>query len=225
MTRDSIIQEIQELYLDASNAEEAKGMAAYMKNNFEFLGIKKPIRSEILKPYFIELKKYSSEEILCIAKELWELPEREYHYTAIELLVKAKKKWTPEYFEFFEYMLCTKSWWDSVDTIATKLIGEYVLQHRKTLEARMREYALDENKWRRRTSIIFQLFYRDECNIELLFENIILNKKDPEFFIQKAIGWSLRQISVKHPDLVRDFVEEQGLKGLAKREALRITNY
>lgn len=217
-------QEIKELYLEAANKEEAIGMAAYMKNNFKFLGIKKPIRTEILKPYFIELKKYSSEEILQIAKELWALPEREYQYTAIELLVKAKKKWTPEYFDFFEFMLCDKSWWDSVDTIATKLIGEYVFQHKNTLEARMKEYAIDPNMWRRRTSIIFQLFYREECNIEMLFENIILNKKDPEFFIQKAIGWSLRQISEQHPDLVRDFVEEQGLKGLARREALRIMN-
>jgi 3-methyladenine DNA glycosylase AlkD len=217
-------QEIKELFLEAANKEEAKGMAAYMKNNFPFLGIKKPIRAEILKQYFIEAKKYSSEEILQVAKEIWALPEREYQYTSIELLVKAKRKWTPAYFDFFELMLCDKSWWDSVDAIATKLIGEYVFQHKNTLEARMKEYAVDPNLWRRRTSIIFQLFYRDECNIELLFEHIVLNKKDPEFFIQKAIGWSLRQISEQHPDLVRDFVEEQGLKGLARREALRIVN-
>lgn len=216
-----LVQEIKELFLEVANADDAKAMAAYMKNNFPFLGIKKPIRAEILKPYFLELKKYSSEDILSIAKEFWELPEREYQYTAIELLVKAKRKWTKEYFDFFEYMLCDKSWWDSVDVIATKLIGEYVFQHRNKLEARMKEYATDSNMWRRRTSIIFQLFYREECNFELLFSNIILNKNDPEFFIQKAIGWSLRQISEKHPDMVRDFVEQEGLKGLAKREALR----
>ncbi len=221
MTKNYFLQEIQELYHDAANAEEAKGMSAYMKNNFPFLGIKKPIRAEILKPYFVELKNCSSEEILNIAKEFWKLPEREYHYTAIEILVKAKRKWTKEYFEFFEYMLCDKSWWDSVDTIATKLIGEYVYMHRKTLENKMVQYASDANMWRRRTSIIFQLFYREECNFELLFSNIRLNKNDPEFFIQKAIGWSLRQISEKHPDLVQDFVEQEGLKGLAKREALR----
>ncbi len=219
-----LVQEIKELFQEVANAEDAKAMAAYMKNNFPFLGIKKPIRTEILKPYFLEIKKYSSEDILKMAKEFWELPEREYQYTAIELLVKAKRKWTPAYFDFFEYMLCDKSWWDSVDVIATKLIGEYVFQHRNKLETRMKEYATDPYMWRRRTSIIFQLFYREECNFELLFSNIILNKKDPEFFIQKAIGWSLRQISEKHPDMVRDFVEEQELKGLAKREALRIVN-
>lgn len=221
MTKNTFLREIKELYEDVANAEEAKVMSAYMKNHFEFLGIKKPIRAEILKPYFVEIKKLSSEEILLLAKEFWNLPEREYHYTSIEILVKAKKKWTTEYFDFFEFMITDKSWWDSVDTIATKLIGEYILQNRKKLEYKMSEYSADANMWRRRTSIIYQLFYRDECNLEYLFSNILMNKNDPEFFIQKAIGWSLRQISEVHPDIVIDFVEENQIKGLARREALR----
>lgn len=222
MTIDFLSKQIQKEFKAAANPNEAPTMEAYMKNNFKFLGIKKPIRSEILKPYFEEIKKLDAAETLELAKEIWALEEREYQYTAMEILIKAKRKWTDDYFDFFEEMIVDKSWWDSVDAIAANMMGPYVLQHRPKMEKKLKAYATDANMWKRRTSIIYQLHYKDDVSIPILFEHIVLNKDDKQFFIQKAIGWALRQISTKHPALVRSFVETHAITGLAKREALRL---
>lgn len=224
MTNDFLINDIKKEFDAAANTEESVKMSAYMKNNFKFLGIKKPIRAEILKPYFDEIKKLDSIETLELAKEIWALEEREFQYTAMEILIKSKRKWNDAYFEFFEKMLVEKSWWDSVDAIAANMIGPYVLQHRSKLEKKLKAYTLDSNMWKRRTSIIFQLHYKEDVSIPILLEHILLTKDDKQFFIQKAIGWALRQISTKHPELVRSFVETHAITGLAKREALRLIN-
>jgi len=78
-----------------------------------------------------------------------------------------------------------------------------------------------DNMWLRRSCLIFQLRYKSATNFTLLKGLVQELKQDKEFFIQKAIGWSLREYAKTNPTSVKAFVEESGIQGLAKREALK----
>ena len=113
------------------------------------------------------------------------------------------------------------SWWDSVDAIAPKIVGDIVGMDRVEGEAAMMEWAKSANMWTNRASILHQLKYKNETNEELLFATINRHAASKEFFIQKAIGWVLREYAKTSPEIVRQFVENTKLAPLSKREALK----
>ena len=197
----------------------AKAMAAYMKGHFEFFGIKQPVRKALSAEFIKANKKLEEKQVLRLADQLWKMPEREAQYIAMELLYAARKSRTEKSVKFYLDLVTRKSWWDTVDFIASRLIGEsYLGEHRPRV---MLEWVKSENTWQNRTAILFQLNYKDKTDKELLFKTLAALKHKEEFFIQKAIGWSLRQYYRTDPDAVNDFVEESGITGLAKREALK----
>ncbi|TQR20120.1 DNA alkylation repair protein [Psychrobacillus vulpis] len=203
------------------NEENALPMAKYMKNNFPFLGIKTPERRDIFRALLKENELPSYE---LVQKEVWELyrlEEREYHYVAIELLGKYKKKLTVGDLAFCLKLIETNSWWDSIDSIAPNIVGDIVKSSRVEGEAEMIEWAKSTNMWTNRASILHQLKYKKDTNEELLFATIERHTVSKEFFIQKAIGWVLREYAKTNPDVVRSFVESTNLAPLSKREALK----
>lgn len=203
------------------NEENAMPMAKYMKNNFPFLGIKTPERRLIFRSILkdTELPPFES-----LQEEVWALfqsEEREYHYVAIELLGQFNKQFTTEDLPFCLKLIESKSWWDSVDAIAPKIVGDIVKSNRAKGETVMVEWASSSNMWTNRASILHQLKYKHETNEELLFATINLHASSKEFFIQKAIGWVLREYAKTRPEIVRQFVENTQLAALSKREALK----
>lgn len=194
-------------------------MAAYMKNRFIYLGISQPLRKELSKPFLNQSKQLTMEAVLEMAKQLWILPEREYQYIAMELLYANRKKWNAESGKYFLQLVTDKSWWDSVDFIATKLVG--IWMEKETNPAVMQKWVESDNIWQNRTALIFQLNYKDRTDAAFLFAAIRALQHKKEFFVQKAIGWSLRQYHRTAPERVEEFVEKTGLSGLARREALK----
>ncbi|WP_082038003.1 DNA alkylation repair protein [Flavihumibacter solisilvae] len=201
--------------------DAAKAMAAYMKGHFEFFGIKQPVRKALSAEFIKANKKLEEKQVLRLADQLWKMSEREAQYIAMELLYAARKSRTEKSVTFYLDLVTRKSWWDTVDFIATRLIGESYQGERRPRV--MLKWVKSENTWQNRTAILFQLNYKDKTDKELLFETLTALKHKKEFFIQKAIGWSLRQYYRTDPDAVNDFVEESGITGLAKREALKHT--
>ncbi|ESU28349.1 alkD protein [Flavobacterium limnosediminis JC2902] len=197
-------------------------MEAYMKNNFSFFGIKTTPRRAILK----ELWKIHKDEIKqnsrAIAWELFSKNEREFHYCAIEILIKELKKlYIKEDIKLIEKMIVIHSWWDSVDTIAKYLLGNYFVQFPEETENVISNFSTSDNMWLNRSAILFQLDYKANTDAELLFFICEKFKDSKEFFIQKAIGWALRDYSRFNPQGVTEFVSKTDLKPLSKREALR----
>lgn len=200
----------------------AAPMEAYMKNNFPFLGIKTTPRRILFK----EIWNLHKEEIKQNAREIaWELfskKEREFHYCSIEILMKElKKKYLKEDIQLIEKMIVTHSWWDSVDTIAKYLLGNYLTQFPEEIPNVINRFSSSDNMWLNRSSILFQLDYKAKTDAELLFSICEIHKDSKEFFIQKAIGWALRDYSRFNPKEVTEFVTKTDLKPLSKREALR----
>jgi 3-methyladenine DNA glycosylase AlkD len=216
---------LQRTFLKHQNAELAVAMSAYMRHQFHFLGIPKPIRSKLEKLILQSSKTWSITTIHKISNMLWSCKSREFQYTALELLWINRKLWNTDTLKCLEYFILHKSWWDTVDILASKLIGWYMLQQPKAVVlARHKLWLSSNNMWLQRTCLIFQLKYKDKTNFTLLKTTIMTLKDHPDFFIQKAIGWSLRQYAKTHPVNVITFCKSINLNGLAKREALKHIN-
>ena len=199
--------------------ELAIGMKAYMKGHFDYLGIKSPVRTEILKPFLPELKELETKEWMTVVDQLWNQKFREFHYAAMVFTHKKIKELQPEHLPFLEKMITEKSWWDSVDMVASNLIGAYFKMYPEKISGAVSRWTKTDNFWLHRTCIIFQLKYGDSTDQKLLFELCTKYAKEKEFFIRKAIGWALRQYSKFNPKAVEAFIQKQKLSPLSIREA------
>ncbi|MFN8143596.1 MAG: DNA alkylation repair protein [Bacteroidia bacterium] len=217
----NVLKSIREEYSQHASDVNSLAMQTYMKDKFIFFGIKKPIRKEILKPYLTQLKNISQEDQIKGVKWLWKQKEREMHYLAFELLFRNKKIWDKNILELFEELIVSNSWWDSVDYIASTLVGYYFQKFPERKRKKTMEWMKSKNMWLNRTAMIFQLKYRDKTDVDLLFMSILPHLESKEFFHQKAIGWALRQYAYTDMKTVKKFVESHSLKPLSVREALR----
>jgi len=218
------IKILEKYFLEAADATKAAGMKAYMKNMFPFLGIQKPARDAITKKWFRDIGNLNWKEQLDVANRLWKKEQREFQYVAMQLLFKNKKTWTEESIDYFEKLVLSKSWWDTVDFIAANLIGMYFEKFPRKKKKRIKLWKNSGNMWLNRTAILFQLKYKNKTDEALLKECIVPHLNSGEFFIQKAIGWALRQYAYTKPDFVLNFVKEHSLKPLSRREALKHFN-
>jgi len=155
---------------------------------------------------------------------LWNEPEREFQYAALFLLEKNTKKLTSEHIELAEKLIITKSWWDTVDYLAANIVGTILKKQPKLISTYAEKWIHSNNIWLQRTALLFQLKYKKETDELLLYRYIRTCISSKEFFIQKAIGWVLREYSKVDPDSVIRFVESEDLPALSRREALKVIN-
>lgn len=215
-----MINQIQSSFQKSKNPEIASGMKAYMKDHFEYLGIKSPKRKEIQKEFALEIRKWEMDRTWDLVLQLWELDEREYQYMAMDIIKWRYKKPKEEDLEIIKHLITTKSWWDSVDLLASHTLGLYLMTFPEKRKMVCKEFSKSGNLWLQRSTIIFQLKYKEQTDYSLLYHQILLLNSNRDFFIQKAIGWSLRQYSKANPDSVREFLQNHPeIDKLALREA------
>ncbi len=216
------ITKTQQYFEKYRDAEAAIPMKKYMKNKFEFLGISAVKRKELFKVFFntFPIPDYEISKVL--VKEFFNLPEREYHYFAIQLLTKHKKRWAPTDIIYFESLILYKSWWDTVDLINSRIISVFFKKYPNLSKAMTDSWCESKNIWLKRVSIIYQLSYKSDTNTQILSKHILDNADHPDFFVQKAIGWALREYSKTNHKWVLDFViNNTTLKPMCKREAIK----
>lgn len=214
------IQSLEDNFRLFSNVENGLAMSKYMKNRFSFFGVNSPKRKEIQQIWWKNLPKdLSNEHRWEIIKELWNKEEREFQYVAIDWINSWNKKLISETDNtHIEWLITNKSWWDSVDSIAGNYLGKYCQKYPESAKNLIADWRESENLWLQRSCLLFQLKFGGNVNFELLKSLIIQFYPNKEFFIQKAIGWSLRQYSKSNPEAVRLFIREINLQGLALRE-------
>ena len=216
-----ILAELEEDLRSVADEVQKAGMEAYMRNQFSFLGVKMPLRKATTAPYIKALLKAPDANLDKTVKWFWAKSEREFVYTGLVYCEKAKKTWTANSLQLFEYMVITHSWWDSVDVIAVHLIGELLRKFPEIKEGAISRYRSSDNIWLNRTAILHQLKYKKATDEALLFDICLQFRDSNEFFIQKAIGWALREYTYLNPSAVKHFVEDSNLKPLSRREALK----
>ncbi|MFA6722158.1 MAG: DNA alkylation repair protein [Bacilli bacterium] len=186
------------------NPRRAKEMAAYMRNQFLFYGIKTPERREIIAPILMEMSKQKDVDWNFVFS-CWEDPRRELQYVALTYLNRIRARLTIDDIDRLKRLAVTKSWWDTVDSLDT-IIGDIAFRDRRVDEILL-SWSRDDNIWLRRIAINHQRKRKDKTDTALLEEIIRNNLGSDEFFINKAIGWSLREYSKTNPVWVRDFLD------------------
>ena len=213
MTLNDIFTEFEKLKKDKKAIE----MSAYMKNQFAFLGIQAKPRKEIENKIF---KSVSKEDLdFKFTDKCYKNKYREFQYAAIDYLNFKKSYLNISHIEILKNYILTKSWWDTIDHL-DKIVGDIALRDEKVNEILL-NWSLDENIWLRRVAIDHQILRKEKTNTELLERIIINNFNHKEFFINKAIGWSLRDYSKTNPKWVRDFIKrhKDSMNNLSIREA------
>jgi 3-methyladenine DNA glycosylase AlkD len=205
-----------------ANESRASAQSAYMKYRFEFFGIEAAVRKNIAKLWIqkFKLRSIEGQDKRALVTALFQLEQREFHYIAIDFLNSLKStEIEVSDGHFLEKLITLNSWWDSVDAIASNYLGKYIKKYPAEGMELMKNWANSEHLWLMRSTLIFQLKYGKETDFEFLKERIHQFNNINEFFIQKAIGWSLRQYSKFSKDKVRHFISEIELSNLARREA------
>jgi 3-methyladenine DNA glycosylase AlkD len=215
------VRGLRTLFLQHANPANAGPMKRYMRDQFEYVGIKGPQFSGLLREHIAAHGLPSLTELDAVARDLWVLPEREFQYAATSLIGRLETTLPAGFIRTLEYLMVTKSWWDTVDTIATGSVGVHFKRFPQVRTRSLARWRKSRNFWLRRACILFQLDYKQETDFELLKEIIRENLGSDEFFINKAIGWSLRQHTRLDPRAVRQFVRETPLHPLSAREALK----
>ena len=221
-----LVHSIRQALADNANPTKAEGMRAYMKSEMPFRGVQKPARrklvNSVLRTYALEDNADWQDTVL----ELWRNAEyREERYVALEIAG------APMYLDFrtldilpmLEEMVVTGAWWDYVDEVATHRLRELLERYPTDMARHMRSWSLDDNMWKRRSSIICQINRKDQTDLHLLFDCIDPNLSHPDFFIRKGIGWALRSLAWTNLDGVEDYIarNHEHISKLSAREALK----
>lgn len=193
-----------EKYYNAADPIQAVKMSAYMRDLFPFLGIPAPKCKELSKE-FLALAKKQKEIDWAFVDMCWE-KEREFQYLALNYIITLANLLTPNDMPRLKQLAVTKSWWDTIDCI-DRIVGGIALFFPKVNDILL-EWSVSENFWLRRIAIDHQLLCKDKTDVVLLEQIIVNNFGQEEFFINKAIGWSLREYSKTNPAWVRNFLEK-----------------
>jgi 3-methyladenine DNA glycosylase AlkD len=215
----SFIGATKDAFYALKNPENAHWMRQYMRNKYQFIGIKKPEQALVFKDIYKKFGK--AEDWYEVSSELFAMPEREFQYVAMAYLLKAKNSWDSRVPLLVHRWVDENSWWDVVDVLGPKVLGLYFQRFPQERSEWISIWMKSPNFWHQRLCILFQLDYKKNTDVTLLSTIILSLNTSKEFFIQKAIGWSLRQYARSDPEWVLDFVDNHPLMPLSKREALK----
>lgn len=196
----------------------AESMSKYMQDKFRFLGVRGATRTEIYKKYFPDARKTKTID-WDFVENCWNKEEREFQYVVVYYLKAMQKFLKREDISRLKYLIVTKSWWDTVDLLA-KVVGSLVLRI-EGYDQIMLEWSKDSNIWLKRVAILYQLSLKEKVDKQVLERILVNNLGDSEFFINKAIGWALRDYSKFNPEWVREFIKKNkdNMANLSIREA------
>ena len=218
----AFINQLETTFQAHENKENSLAMAKYMKNHFAFYGIKTTERRLLFKEIWNANKDEIKKDVQNIATSLYTKKQRELHYCAIEIVIReCKGNYNKSDIHFIEKLLTTNSWWDSVDNISKYILGQYLLEFPDAVEDTIEKFSNSDNLWLNRSVILFQLGFKEKTDFDLLKAICLQHENSTEFFIQKAIGWSLREYAKTNPHQVIDFVTHSNLKPLSKKEAVK----
>ncbi|MER8237241.1 DNA alkylation repair protein [Streptomyces sp. NPDC094049] len=219
---DVLLARLTDVLPAAGNPFRAQEMTAYMKGVAPFLGLRTPERRALSRTVLDGTARPDERDCAAVALRCFALPEREYHYFAVDYLRRHVRRCSSGFLPVARRLVTTVSWWDTVDHLAAHVVGGLVAADR-ALAARMDEWIGDEDPWVARTALLHQLRFKADTDADRLFTYCLRRAPDTDFFLRKAIGWSLREYAKTSPAEVRAFVGAHGgeLSPLSVREATK----
>lgn len=226
LSPDEFVRAVSKVLIPLGDPALRPWMQAYMRDQFDFLGVKTPVRRAAMAELIGAQKGAAAVDLIRTARLLWAVPQREFQFVAVDLLARHVKTLTPKQLPALLKLIQQKSWWDTVDSLAATVIGRVVLNARTTdpnIQGVMDKALGSSNLWVRRVAILHQLGWRGQTDSLRLFAYALACGNEKEFFIRKAIGWALRDYARHAPTEVRAFVHanRDKLSGLTVREAAK----
>jgi 3-methyladenine DNA glycosylase AlkD len=217
---EEVLERVVRLFDAARDPERAVSAAAYMRDQFAFLGFAMPTQRALSRTAVHGLPKPTEDDLRTVALACWDRDEREYQYFACDWLRTHVAVPGPGFLATARTLITTKSWWDTVDPLATRFVGGLVKRHPE-LNIEMDAWSGDRNMWVVRTALLYQLHYGADTDTDRLFDYCTRQAGHTDFFIRKAIGWALRHYARTDPDAVRRYVSANRgrLSPLSVREA------
>lgn len=220
-TLDPYLLPLLALFQKNQEVGRAAAMSKYLRDQFVFYGLPTLLRRQLISVFLKEQGYPETNQLMQIVNAAYLQPEREWHYFALELLIKMRKNLRPTDLPFLKTLILQHSWWDTIDTIAPKLVG-FLVEKNRDLFTTIDEWATDSNFWIRRSAILCQLKWKEKTDFHRLTNYCIQNADSKEFFIQKAMGWALREYAYVEPHLVSTFITTHPhLPKLTIREAAK----
>ena len=218
----AILDRLVAIYPAAADPARAAPMRSYMRDQFDFLGIRSTEQRALARQVLSGLANPDENELRTVALACWALPHREYQYFACDWLRRHARIASPDFLDTARRLVVTKSWWDTVDALAAHVVGPLVSWHPDLLST-MDDWSRHEDMWLVRTAILHQLRYGEATDAARLFRYCTAQAEHRNFFVRKAIGWALREYAKTAPDAVSVYVRahERRLSPLSVREALK----
>jgi 3-methyladenine DNA glycosylase AlkD len=206
----------------AADPARAAAMAAYMRHQFPFLGLPAPEQRRLSAPTIRSLPAPDEFDVVAFTARCWAAAPREFQYAGCDYAIRHVGRCSAAFLPHVRELISTKSWWDTVDALASRVVGPLVARWPE-LNAAMDEWIDAPDIWLARTALLHQLHDRDGTDADRLFRYCERRASDGEFFLRKAIGWALREYSKTDPVAVRRFVASHAtvLSPLSTREALK----
>ena len=179
-----------------ADPERALAMSIYMKGHIPYFGIMTTERRALMKEHIAAYGIPTLDYLPAIIRSAFAVPQRELHQVAVDLLMKHAKRLTPEHLPLLEDLITTKSWWDSVDALAVRVVGAILEKHPKEIAKWNKRWISSDDLLLNRTAIIFQLTWKADTDRALLFANIERHAAHSDFFIRKAIGQIAADVGV-----------------------------
>ncbi|NBE55243.1 DNA alkylation repair protein [Streptomyces boluensis] len=219
---DEVLGRLVVAYAGAADPGRAVPLKAYMKDIAPFLGIMTAERRALSRTVLTGLPRPDEADCAAVALRCWRLPEREYHYFAVDFLRRHVRRCSSGFLPVVRHLVTTVSWWDTVDALAAHVVGGLVAAD-DGLKRTMDRWSEDDDLWVVRTALLHQLRFKDATDTERLFGYCLRQAGHPDFFVRKAIGWSLREYAKTDAEAVRSFVaaHRERLAPLSVREALK----
>ncbi len=224
MTPKQFVHAVEHALVPLADEAKAAGMKAYLLNQFEFLGLPAPVRRQAVKDMG-KVKWQNSVDLLAVAELLWQKHQREYRYTAVDLLRKHSALLSVNELPALQALLLRDPWWETVDGLSAVIadIMHAAVQQQPNAAVAMDVWLKHPSYWVRRSAMLHQLGWRLNTDTTRLFGYATQLADGKEFFIRKAIGWALRDYARWNPEAVTDFVVQHRhtLSGLTVREAAK----
>ncbi|MEU5252578.1 DNA alkylation repair protein [Streptomyces longwoodensis] len=219
---DTVLERLTTAFGAAADPAQAAVMRAYMKDVAPFLGIPAPERRALTRAVLAGTPRPDETDCTAVALRCRQLPEREYHYFAVDFLRRHAGRLSSDFLPVARRLVTTVPWWDTVDLLAVHVVGALVAADPR-LTAAMDAWSADDDLWVVRTALLHQLRYKERTDVDRLFGYSLRQSAHPDFFVRKAIGWALREYARTDPDAVRGFLAREGHRfaPLTVREALK----
>lgn len=210
-------------FLSAQDAVNAAAMKAYMRDRYEFYGIKAPLRRALMKEIIQENGLLTGQRLKDFVHLCWQAPQREWQLLGVDKIEKAQRFLDDSFLDLIIWCVQHRSWWDTVDLLAIKSAGKLLLKYPDLERSQPDSWIQSDNMWMQRTAILYQLKYKERTDVKRLQRYLLHVMDSKEFFLQKASGWALRELSKTQPQVVLSFIDEyeQQLSNLTKREAVK----